>query len=201
VKIVASTCVGPGEADLSSGTPELIELRIDRVEGDRIKIVKAWSEFQGIPLIITLRSKQEGGLFTGTASEWFREIEPLLPFASYVDIEQRYSSFAPAIKNTGPKIVASYHASHMPSQSELVLINKNLRKYGDIPKIVVGPVSHDDVLILLSFTLHAEKPIITSIMGDNFRNIRPILPIFGSEWIFGHMGDPTSAGQYHINEL
>jgi 3-dehydroquinate dehydratase-1 len=57
------------------------------------------------------------------------------------------------------------------------------------------------MILFLSFTLHAEKPVITSIMGDQYRHMRPILPLFGSEWIFGHAGEATAAGQYHIRDL
>ena len=31
--------------------------------------------------------------------------------------------------------------------------------------------------------------------------MRPVLPLFGSEWIFGHAGEATAAGQYHIRDL
>jgi 3-dehydroquinate dehydratase I len=201
MKIVASTNTGPQGKKFPGSSPDLIELRLDLCEGDGTNLAKTWTDYTDIPLILTLRSGEEGGLFPGAPDEWEKRIRPVLPFASYIDIEQRFSHFAPSIKDQGLIIVGSYHTPTMPSVRELKTVEQNLRAYCDIPKLVVTPKHYDDVLGFLSFTLHAEKPIITSIMGVDFRHIRLVLPFFGSEWIFGYMGKPTSSGQYHIDDL
>lgn len=201
MKIVVSTNERPGTTDLLRYNPGLIELRLDLMQGDLQEIVQEWYAKTEIPLILTLRSDQEGGRFSGTPDEWLGMIQNLLPYASYIDTEQRFSPHARIIREQGVSIVASYHLKRMPSIQELATIDDNLRKYGDIPKIVVTPSDEHDMIIFLSFTLHAEKPVITSIMGEPFRHMRPLLPLFGSEWIFGHAGEATAAGQYHIRDL
>jgi 3-dehydroquinate dehydratase I len=201
VKIVASINRGPGESGITGLQPDLIELRLDLISGDRMTTTARWHEVTNIPLVITLRSSAEGGQFSGTARDWWEIVNPLLPFASYVDIEQQFSSFAPEVKKQGCMVVGSFHTMSMPSLSGLEDLGKVLRTYGDLPKIVVSPEDYDQVLDLLAFTSHAEKPVITSIMGERFRHIRAVLPLFGSSWVFGHAGSATSAGQYSVEEL
>jgi 3-dehydroquinate dehydratase I len=201
VKIVASTSGGRGDSEIIKYQPDLIELRVDLMAGDSRDIVARWHEKTDIPLVITIRSSAEGGRFSGTAGEWWEIIGPLVPFASYVDIEQEFSSFAANVKKQGPVVVGSYHANLMPSLAGLKEIEKTLRSYGDIPKIVVSPGTLEQVLDLLAFTCDAEKPVITSIMGEQFRHIRAVLPLFGSSWAFGFTGTPTSPGQYSVREL
>jgi 3-dehydroquinate dehydratase I len=201
MKIVVSTNERAGRTNLLQYSPDLIEVRLDLIEGDLPGIVQEWYAKTEIPLILTLRSRQEGGDFTGTSDEWLETMKPLLPYASYVDIEQRFSRHAMLVREQGVSVVASFHMQRMPSIQELAAIDDKLREYGDIPKIVVTPSDEHDIIIFLSFTLHAEKPVITSIMGDHYRHMRPILPLFGSEWIFAHGGEATAAGQYHIRDL
>ncbi len=201
MKIVISTDERPGGTDLLQYNPDLIEVRLDLLRGDLPGIVQEWYAKTEIPLILTLRSEHEGGSFSGTADTWSETIMPLLPYASYIDIEQRFSFHARYIREQGVRIVASYHTKRMQSIQELAAIDDALREYGDIPKIVVTPSDEQDMIIFLSFTLHAEKPIITSIMGEQYRHMRPLLPLFGSEWIFGHAGSATAAGQYHVSDL
>jgi len=201
MKIVVSTYKRPCETDLLQYNPDLIEVRLDLLNGDPSGIVQEWYTMTEIPLVLTLRSEQEGGTFSGNTDSWFETINPLLPYASYIDIEQRFSPHARYIREHGVNIVASYHMKRMPSIQELTTIDDTLRNYGDIPKIVVTPSDEHDIIMFLSFTLHAEKPVITSIMGEEYRHMRPILPLFGSEWIFAHAGNATAAGQYHIRDL
>ncbi|HVP95468.1 MAG TPA: type I 3-dehydroquinate dehydratase [Methanoregulaceae archaeon] len=201
MKIVASTSCGPGDSGITKCEPDLIELRLDLMSGDRLAIASQWKNETDTPLVMTLRSRREGGLFPGTGEDWWKIIKPLLPFASYVDIEREFSSYAPEVREQGCTVVGSYHTMTMLSASGLGEIRNTLRMYGDIPKIVVSPGNYDQVLEFLAFTYHAEKPVITSIMGEQFRHVRAVLPLFGSSWIFGHAGTPTSAGQYSVGEL
>ena len=181
--------------------PTFIEIRLDRMEGDLPDQVHAIREKTTIPLIATLRSRDEGGRFVGDAALWARIIGPIARYVDLVDVEARYRDHAPFIKGEGVQILASLHTTEMPTLPELGKIEELLRSYGDIPKIVVKPRTRDDLLDLVTFTHRAQKPICTSIMGAEFRYARPILPLFGSEFVFCHAGTPTAEGQYHIREM
>lgn len=201
MKIVVSV-EDPGVIDqVLEYSPAFIEIRLDRMEGGLLDQVHAIREKTAIPLIVTLRSREEGGDFAGDADLWARIVGPIAGCVDLVDMETRYRNHAPAIKSRGARIIASLHTDEMPSPPELGRIEATLRSYGDIPKIVVKPRTEDDLMAFVTFTHRAQKPICTSIMGANFRYARAILPLFGSEFVFCHAGTPTAEGQYHIREM
>ncbi len=192
----------PGAIDqVLKYNPTFIEIRLDLMEGDLQDQARTIREKTAVPLIATLRSREEGGRFVGDADLWMRIVEPITRYVDYVDMETRYRDHAPYIKDQGIQIIASLHTDDMPSSSELGEIEALLRSYGDIPKIVVKPRTADDLMTLVTFTHRAKRPICTSIMGANFRYARAVLPLFGSKFVFCHAGTPTAEGQYHIREM
>ncbi|NTU99837.1 MAG: type I 3-dehydroquinate dehydratase [Methanoregulaceae archaeon] len=152
-----------------------------------------------LPLILTVRSRQEGGGFMGSPDDWRELVEPFLSSAMYVDLEQRFAGFAPEMKHLGKTVIASFHHEGMLSPEDLEDAVSGLRQYG-IPKIVVKPGTLSDVLAFCSFTIHSEKPVITSIMGGGFRFGRILLPLFGSSMIFCYAGLPAAEGQFTVPE-
>jgi 3-dehydroquinate dehydratase-1 len=89
----------------------------------------------------------------------------------------------------------------MLTLAELFQTERNLRAFGDIPKIIVTPQNDDDLIDLISFTTAAKKPVCTGVMGSRFRFARAILPLFGSEFVYCHTGNPTAEGQYSVAEF
>lgn len=200
MKIIASiTGVEQAPAAERQGA-DLIELRFDLIEGDPVAQVKRCKKLTNLPMIATLRSADEGGRYSGNADEWLDRIKPTLPFVDYIDIEQKYSAHAASIRSQEKTVIASYHTNEMPTLFALFGLERELRVYGDIVKIVVAPKSEDDVIELISFTNAARKPLCTSIMGGRFRFVRLILPLFGSEYVYCHAGVPTAEGQYSVQE-
>ncbi|HPQ76715.1 MAG TPA: type I 3-dehydroquinate dehydratase [Methanoregulaceae archaeon] len=179
---------------------DLIEIRLDLMGG--VPHERLVSSLKGvdIPVLLTLRSTDEGGRFGGDAETWWETMEPLLPVAAMVDIEQPFARYAPRVREMGKTVVASFHTSQMPGPGELDAIGNALRTYGHIPKIVPKPRDTRDLISLLSFTEHSPKPVITSVMGEEFRFARIIMAFFGSEIIFSYVGMPASPGQYHVRE-
>ncbi|OPX66136.1 MAG: 3-dehydroquinate dehydratase [Methanoregulaceae archaeon PtaB.Bin056] len=184
---------------LSAGA-EIIEVRLDLCGQIPEQHAKEVFSDIPVPLIFTLRSAGEGGLFQGGPGEWWEILQPYLSYATFIDVEERFASFAPRLKEIGKTVISSYHTPSMPDPPALAVREERLRSFGDIPKIVVGPRSEDDVLALLSFTRQARKPVITSTMGTGFRYARLLLPLFGSYLIFCHCGTAASPGQYHVRE-
>jgi len=201
MKIVAALTDPTHAAKAKKQGADVIELRVDLYDGDLKKIVKKAKESSGLPVILTLRSAQEGGRFFGTPEEWMAKLEPLLPYADYVDVERQFANNVVAIRNAGKKVIASHHSGQMVPLYILFVMERELRVYGDIPKIVVTPQGDEDVIELLSFTQAANKPICTGVMGDRFRHARAMLPLFGSEFVYCHTGVPTAAGQYSVEEF
>ena len=201
MKIVAALTDPTHAAKAKKQGADIIELRVDLYDGDLKKIAKKAKESSGLPVILTLRSAQEGGQFFGTPEEWMAKLVPLLPYADYVDVERQYAGHVPAIREAEKKIIASHHSGQMVPLYILFVMERELRVYGDIPKIVITPQSNEDVLEFLAFTQAAHKPICTGVMGDSFRHARAMLPLFGSEFVYCHTGVPTAAGQYSVEEF
>jgi 3-dehydroquinate dehydratase-1 len=201
MKIVAALTDPTHAAMAQEQGADLIELRLDLFGSDPVeKAQRALGDIT-LPVIATIRSSQEGGQFFGNAEEWMDRLSPLLPLVDYIDIEQRFSAHAPAVKAAGKQIIASCHEGMMLSLPELFQTERNLRAYGDIPKIIVTPSSEDELIDLISFTSIAKKPICTGVMGSQFRHARVILPLFGSAFVYCHTGSPTATGQYSVAEF
>jgi 3-dehydroquinate dehydratase-1 len=199
--MVVSIGEGGVPGDLVALRPDLLEVRLDLGGTGLLESVQPLRQAPGIPVIATLRSKAEGGRFSGDEKEWIRILRPLLPLADRVDVELRFRRHAPEIRKAGKPVIASCHLAGMPDLQQLKSLERDLRSYGDLPKIVVTPRDQRDLLALFSYTLTAEKPICVGVSGESLRFARALLPLFGSELVYTHAGVPTAAGQYHIREF
>ena len=201
MRIVATVISARESARAAPLAPDLLEARIDLMEGNPATEIPAIrSAFHG-PVILTIRSVVEGGQFEGGTEEWWGTLEPLLPFGDLVDVELPFSSFSPRIHKEGKQIIASHHLDSMPAPDELWRIEQELRRFGDIPKIVVRPRSEGELLELFRFTLMAAKPICTGALGEEYRFTRAILPFFGSELAYTHVGTQGAPGQFSLGDF
>jgi 3-dehydroquinate dehydratase-1 len=179
---------------------DAVELRLDLFPRNLSPDQKTLISRCSLPLIITLRSRQEGGNFRGSPDDWWALVSPWLADAALVDVEQDFSMLAPLIQDAGPDIVASFHSGRMLIAGELGAVSSRLRAYG-MPKVVVRPENPGDVLTLCWFTNHSEKPIVTSIIGSRYRYARVMLPLFGSAMAFAYAGEATAEGQFPVREM
>ncbi len=201
MKIVAAL-TDPDHAALAGKQgADIVELRLDLMPGDPVQQVQRCRACCGLPVIATFRSADEGGRYSRNAAEWATAIAPVIPLVDYVDVEQRFASHAAPVRAAGKTIIASHHSGQMVPLHILFVMERELRAYGDIPKIIVTPRNEDDVIELIAFTRAAGKPICTGVMGDRFRYARAILPLFGSELVYCSVGTPTAEGQYTVEEF
>ena len=180
---------------------DMVELRFDMIDGDPVDSVNICKKVCSLPIIATLRSAHEGGHFFGDTASWYEKICPLIPLVDVVDIEQQFEPYAGFVKKAGKKIIASYHFSDMMTLPELFDKERKLRAYGDIVKIIVTPKNREDIIELIAFTQAVKKPLCTGVMGGEFRYARAILPLFGSEMVYCHVGTATAAGQYSVQDF
>jgi len=180
---------------------DLVELRLDLMEGDPLTLVQQCKNGCSLPVIATIRSAQEGGQFFGNAKDWIARMEAVIPLVDYVDVEQRFAAFVPRVKAAGKMIISSHHDGGMLPLHDLCILERDLRSYGDIVKIIVTPHNEEDILELIEFTHAIKKPLCTGVMGARFRYARIILPLFGSFLVYCSVGSPTAAGQYSIAEF
>ena len=201
MKIVAAL-TDPAHALLAQEQgADMVELRFDLIEGDPVCSVNICKKVCSLPIIATIRSAQEGGQFFGDSVSWSEKILPLIPRVDAVDIEQQFEPYACFVKEAGKTIIASHHCGHMMMLPELFDTERKLRAYGDIVKIIVTPKNQEDIIELIAFTHAVKKPLCTGVMGGQFRYARAILPLFGSEMVYCHVGTATATGQYSVQEF
>ena len=201
IKIIASLS-NPREFEFPEiQDADALEIRLDLItEPIGKKINKLREKFKG-PVILTLRSSNEGGAFAGGVSEFWERIEPHLNDVDHVDVEIQFSEVSPELKKRNKSIIASSHKNVMPSKEELRELIDQLQSYGDISKIAVQPQNNGDLLTLLTITSQSSKPVIMSVTGTVYRYARPLLCLFGSLYTYCYIGSETSPGQYSLREM
>jgi 3-dehydroquinate dehydratase-1 len=201
MKIVAALTDPALASQAQEQGADMVELRFDLIEGDPVSIVSICKKVSTLPIIATFRSAREGGQFFGDIVSWYEKIRTLIPIVDVVDIEQQFEPYACFVKEAGKTIIASHHSGDMLTLPELFDKEQKLRAYGDIVKIIVTPKNIEDIIEIIAFTHAVKKPLCTGVMGGQFRYARAILPLFGSEMVYCHVGTATAAGQYSVLEF
>lgn|GEM_PF-160849 len=201
IKIIASLS-SPREFESPLITEaDALEIRLDMITepiGERLHTLR--SSFNG-PVILTVRSSDEGGAYAGDALGLWEKIEPHLADIDMVDLEIRFRGLASKVKECNKTVIASCHQNRMPDDTEMNSLIEELHSFGDIIKIAVQPQSKDDMVCLLRKTAECPHPIIMSVTGTVFRYARPLLCLFGSLYTYCYINSETSPGQYSIREM
>lgn len=167
-----------------------------------------------IPLLYTIRTKNEGG----EADIGFDEYSALLnkisanPDIDAADVEILLSSsdniqaLIGTLKKNCVVIASSHDFAKTPCRNEIIDRLKYMEKCGaDVCKMAVMPNSPDDVLTLLSATNDAHtlinRPLITMSMGKWGLISRLSGELFGSSLTFGCVGNASAPGQIESDEL
>ena len=164
---------------------------------------KIRENLQGKPLLVTFRSRREGGE---------RDITPeAYQVLLDVELSQGMACVQELIKHAhqmGIGVIVSQHDfKKTPEASSLITTMEQMASYGaDVCKIAVMPQSLADVAALLSATgtmkeNHPETLLITMSMGRTGCVSRLCGGLFGSVMSFGSMGKASAPGQVSAKEL
>jgi 3-dehydroquinate dehydratase-1 len=173
-----------------------------------------------LPVIVTNRSRVEGGKWEGTETERIGLIIDLLSLKGerdstpdIIDVElstdrkERENAIKSA-KNLGKTIIISSHEfSKTPSFQEMkTTLEKAFLAGADIAKLAVMPHSMKEVLNLLEVTLDAKeagRAVCTIAMGKLGKHTRVIAPSYGSILTYASVESGMSAapGQLPVDEL
>jgi 3-dehydroquinate dehydratase-1 len=153
-------------------------------------------------IILTVRSKEEGGVFQGTTKEKEKLYIKYLSSAFAVDIEvrelSRLSNLLTAAKEQNKIIIASYHnfSSVPPIKNLQQCVSKGKKFEADVVKIAVyadNPIDLSPLLLLQ----YKEKtmPLSLMSMGKTALLSRLFLSSTGSIWTYASIGNPTAPYQ------
>lgn len=200
--------------------PDLIEWRIDFFEGIQetpvvTGLVEKIASLSGLPVLVTIRSVQEGGERTPLSEvERLELLKALCQNAAVSMIDYEVSNPVDLIdvlrkeatKHDKQLILSFHDFSRTPKTLQLMKTAIKAEMLGaDIVKIAVMPHSKEDVLDLLEFTRRADEvltvPLITMSMGQLGGLSRLIGWSFGSVLTFGVGVQSSAPGQLSIEVL
>lgn len=168
-----------------------------------------------LPLLMTFRTKQEGGEREIAAEEYAALYQKAMETGcvDLIDVELMMDEtivkrLITKAHDCGVKVISSNHDfEKTPEKDEIIRRLKAMDGAGaDILKIAVMPRSAADVLTLLEATrkMHeelTEKPLITMSMGQMGMISRLAGQTFGSAVTFGSLGKASAPGQIDAVKL
>jgi 3-dehydroquinate dehydratase/shikimate dehydrogenase len=173
------------------GYIDLAELRADCLDPDERFLIRSFPEKAGLPVILTIRRRIDGGFFENgegarvtlfSKGLAFAEVDRRRNFA-FVDIEEdlEVPGLEEAVRTFGTRIIRSYHNIENANDNILEKIKK-LRRTGDeIVKLAVTPHSLEDVIQVYRAakeTMDLEKILVC--MGPFGANTRILAAKLGS---------------------
>lgn len=178
---------------------DAVELRIDLYKGDALHDLKRYrSKGGGLPVIVTNRPKDQGGVFEGSEDERLNVLEEAIEYADAVDIEitaDRKDELVKRAKDNDVTVIVSYHDfERTPSLDEMSEIIKRGLDLGDVAKVAVTPDDQEDVFRVIELTLkHKDDPICTISMGPLGAYSRVVTPFYGSRIAYVSLGEERTA--------
>lgn len=207
-------------ADIVKHEPDIIEWRIDflpdvlNTEKTLGTLKKLKAVLKEIPLLVTFRTKGEGGEQSVSVEEYIGLYERIMETqsAEAIDVEAFFSekileTLSERAHRYGVKVVASNHDfAATPQGEELQRRLHFMQESGaDVAKIAVMPQNQADVLTLLSVTEaiagEGRTPVITMAMGGKGMVSRILGENFGSCLTFAMVGKASAPGQIPIGQL
>jgi 3-dehydroquinate dehydratase I len=204
-----------------SAQTDVVEFRVDfldiALDAGKLAALgpKVATQLHGKPLIVTFRTKAEGGNKTIADADYGAMYETLLKarFADLIDVEMFRSEavvrrLVAGAHQVGAFIVMSNHDfSGTPPAAELLARLRRQQELGaDVLKLAMMPRDPNDVLELLRATWemasrYAERPMMTMSMGGTGVVSRLAGEIFGSAMCFGMIGRASAPGQVEVERL
>lgn len=200
-------------ADVLEIRLDLLGIRNSETAAETIRKIKSETE---LPVIITNRSRNEGGKWKGEEGERIGLIKDLLSAKDgpdAVDIELsadkvERDNVIKVAKTYGKTVIISAHDfSKTPSVQEMkTTLEKAFLAGADIAKLAVMPHSTKDTLDLLEVAMDARnagRTVCTIAMGKLGKHTRAIAPLYGSVLTYASVDNSKSSapGQLPVDVL
>ncbi|HHX98950.1 MAG TPA: type I 3-dehydroquinate dehydratase [Kiritimatiellia bacterium] len=187
---------------------DMLEVRLDLIGADN----GSWKERcaairdKGMPVLLTVRSAQEGGEWRGREAERLALYLAGMPYVSAIDLEintRAFEKVAQTARRFGVRVVGSFHDFRgTPDVARLVAIEARGRRLGaDVVKIATMVQSSGDLARVLALPAQFKKPVSILGMGPLGAVSRVALPCAGSCLVYGSLGAATAPGQLSCRTL
>ena len=205
----------------ASAQTDVVEFRVDfldiALDASELAALgpKVAAQLSGKPLIVTFRTKAEGGNQAIADADYAALYETLLKakFADLIDVEMFRGEaivrrLVAAAHGAGIFVVMSNHdfAGTPPAAELLTRLRRQQELGADVLKLAMMPRDPGDVLELLRATWemagrYAERPMMTMSMAGTGVVSRLAGEIFGSAMCFGMIGRASAPGQVEVDRL
>ena len=182
---------------------DYIELRLDSIKNLSSKIareiIEDVKEITSIPIILTNRTENEGGLNVLTEEERVKILVDNASLVEITDIEYfTDEKLRQEVINASNKTIISYHNfEKTPSFGYLDELVKESFKVGDIPKIALKPNTLEDTYTVLKLLME-NKGIIAISMDTLGSYTRIIAPVMGAPVTYASITEESAPGQFDV---
>ena len=188
---------------------DIAEIRWDTIGTGKAAVLSTCRliEKSGAPVLLTIRSSQEGGAWNGEDARRLALYKKALSSVSAVDIEISSSIFRSVInaaRKAGKTVVGSFHDfERTPAVEELCDIIRTGRRAGaDIVKVATAIHGPADIAALFSvLKKEGKKPLCLIGMGEVGIPTRVTLACAGSCLAYGYADRSAAPGQMPSSTL
>lgn len=213
---MAKICVSIAEASASALAAQAkkalemgadyVEARLDFLAPD--EVVKATDSLDKGKAVLTLRSKSQGGKFSGTEEErvkLLRKLAEKRPMLLDVELEtlQANDNLADYLELASiPTLVSWHNFESTPPNDELSEILTEMRIYSNYVKVVTTAKSVDDAtrLMLLYQNTAGLYPIIFA-MGEAGVITRVLCALYGAPYTYAALEKAVAPGQLTLAQM
>jgi len=189
---------------------DILEIRVDQFKKTDLTYIKNVIKTRGrigIPLILTVRSKEEGGQKDISNDLKLKIFKENVPLVDAVDIELKSPILSEVVKTARKNkkiVIISWHNFKITPSDKILkdILNKAKRSGAHIVKIASKANKEEDLNRLMRFTIaNKSKNIITISLGEIGSISRLTFPGFGSLITYAFINKPSGSGQRTLDEL
>ena len=208
---IAITVADKGDGKLiKSLYADILEIRVDQFkksEPNYVRDIIASKKKIGVPLILTVRSKEEGGQKSITDKAKLNIFKENISSVDAIDIELASPILTDIVKlakkNKKTIIISWHNFKSTPNEKILKGVLVKAKKSGaHIVKIAAKANKMDDVINLAEFTRENKaKNLIVISLGDIGSISRLLFPMLGSLITYAYIKKPSGLGQVPLKDL
>lgn len=189
---------------------DILEIRVDQfgdISPAHVKNVIKKIRKIGVPLILTVRSKEEGGQRDVSNKLKLGIFKDNISLVDAIDIELKSPILSEVVKNARrnkKKVIISWHNLKMTPSSKTLkdILNKAKRSGAHLVKIAAKANKVEDFNRLMKFTVeNKSKNIITISLGPIGSLSRLVFPGLGSLITYAYTNKPSGLGQISLDKL
>lgn len=189
---------------------DLVEVRVDALHQSGLSLSQLLPKLKSrqVPVLLTLRTRSEGGVHPWKSSERVRLFHELLPFVDAVDLELANLSYLESVYREARRlnvgVILSAHSIQrkITYAKALRWLEAFVQHPARIYKIAAVARTRNDLAVLARLVIdHPHLRLAVMALGEQAPSSRIALPALGSRLVYGWLDQPAAANQPSLREL